>query len=92
MYSIRLNLDLGVKYLIGCDATADVDDVLISLSLTFDLYCNKSKIPDHVLYRIGPKLAPWSPGGSVMIQQTRLAGTKRGDIHYAFHGRHGSPP
>lgn len=24
--------DLGVKYLIGCDATADVDDVLIPLS------------------------------------------------------------
>lgn len=37
LYSFpKLIWTLGVKYLIGCDATADVDDVLnISLSLTY---------------------------------------------------------
>lgn len=53
------NLDLGVKYLIGCDATADVDDVLIPLNWTYFVLRSKSKIPDHVLYRIGPRSAPW---------------------------------
>ena len=62
MYSIRFDLDLGVKYLIGCDATADVDDVLISWSWTYFVLCSKSKIPDHVLYRIGPRSAPWRIG------------------------------
>lgn len=71
--------DLGVKYLIGCDATADVDDVLnISLSLTYIVTNQK------FLTMYCTALALDRPhGGSVMIQQIRLAGTKRGEIPYS---------
>lgn len=48
--------------------------------LGFDLHCSKSKITDHVLYRIGPRSAPWRFGYD---PANTIGGDKRGDIHYS---------
>jgi hypothetical protein len=62
-----------------CDATADVDDVLIPLGLTGLTYIG-IKNSEVRSTRIGPRSAPWEFGYD---PANTIGGEKGGDIHYS---------